>query len=57
VNGVIAEEISPLLSRMQDCENAAAMLRSELRALQSGMHQMRGGAETEIVAFHTLWQA
>ena len=23
----------------------------------TGMHQMRGGAETEIVAFHTLWQA
>jgi hypothetical protein len=34
VKGVIAEEVSPLLSRMQDCENAAAMLRSELRSLQ-----------------------
>jgi hypothetical protein len=34
VKGVIAEEVSPLLCRMQDCENAAALLRSELRALQ-----------------------
>lgn len=34
VKGVIAEEVSPLLCRLQDCENAAAMLRSELRALQ-----------------------
>ena len=34
VKSVIAEEVSPLLSRMQDCENAAALLRSELRALQ-----------------------
>jgi hypothetical protein len=34
VKAVIAEEVSPLLSRMQDCENAAAMLKSELRALQ-----------------------
>ena len=34
VRNVIAEEVSPLLSRMRDCENAAAMLRSELRALQ-----------------------
>jgi hypothetical protein len=34
VKSVIAEEVSPLLSRMQDCENAAAMLRTELRALQ-----------------------
>ena len=34
VQGVVAEEVSPLLCRMQDCENAAALLRSELRALQ-----------------------
>jgi hypothetical protein len=34
VKSVVAEEVSPLLCRMQDCENAAAMLRSELRALQ-----------------------
>jgi hypothetical protein len=34
VKGVIAEEVSPLLCRMQDCENAAAELRSQLRALQ-----------------------
>jgi hypothetical protein len=34
VRNVIAEEVSPLLCRMQDCENAAAMLKSELRALQ-----------------------
>jgi chromosome segregation ATPase len=34
VKSVIAEEVSPLLCRLQDCENAAAMLRSELRALQ-----------------------
>jgi hypothetical protein len=34
VKSVIAEEVSPLLCRMQDCENAAAMLKSELRALQ-----------------------
>jgi hypothetical protein len=35
VKSVIAEEVSPLLCRMQDCENAAATLRSELRALQN----------------------
>jgi hypothetical protein len=34
VKAVVAEEVSPLLCRMQDCENAAAMLKSELRALQ-----------------------
>jgi hypothetical protein len=34
VKSVVAEEASPLLCRMQDCENAAALLRSELRALQ-----------------------
>ena len=34
VKSVIAEEVSPLLLRMQDCENAASQLRSELRALQ-----------------------
>jgi hypothetical protein len=34
VKSVIAEEVSPLLSRMQDCENVAAMLKSELRGLQ-----------------------
>jgi hypothetical protein len=34
VKGVIAEETSPLLSRTLDCENAAMLLRSELRALQ-----------------------
>lgn len=34
VKGVIAEEVSPLLCRMQDCENEAAVLKSELRALQ-----------------------
>jgi hypothetical protein len=34
VRNVIAEEVSPLLCRLQDCENAAAMLKSELRALQ-----------------------
>ena len=34
VKGVVAEEVSPLLCRMQDCENAAMLLRSELRALQ-----------------------
>jgi hypothetical protein len=34
VRGVVAQEVSPLLLRMQDCENAAAMLKSELRALQ-----------------------
>jgi hypothetical protein len=34
VKGVIAEEVSPLLCRLQDCENAAAMLRSKLRSLQ-----------------------
>jgi hypothetical protein len=34
VKGVIAEEVSPLLCRLQDCENAAAMLRSQLRSLQ-----------------------
>jgi hypothetical protein len=34
VKSVVAEEAQPLLCRMQDCENAAAMLKSELRALQ-----------------------
>ena len=34
MKAVIAEEVEPLLCRMQDCENAAALLRSELRALQ-----------------------
>jgi hypothetical protein len=34
VRAVVAEEAQPLLCRMQDCENAAAMLKSELRALQ-----------------------
>ena len=34
VKSVVAEEVSPLLWRMQDCENAAMLLRSELRALQ-----------------------
>ena len=34
MKAVIAEEVEPLLCRMQDCENAAAMLKSELRALQ-----------------------
>jgi hypothetical protein len=34
VKRVIAEEAEPLLSRVQDFENAAACLRSELRALQ-----------------------
>jgi hypothetical protein len=34
VKGVVAEEVSPLLCRMQDCENSAALLRFELRALQ-----------------------
>jgi hypothetical protein len=34
VRNVIAEEVSPLFSRMRDCENAAAMVRSELRSLQ-----------------------
>jgi hypothetical protein len=34
VKAAISEETEPLLCRMQDCENAAAMLRSELRALQ-----------------------
>jgi hypothetical protein len=34
VRAVIAEEAEPVLMRMQDCENAAAMLRTELRALQ-----------------------
>jgi hypothetical protein len=34
VQAVIAEEVSPLLSRMATCESAAAMLRSQLRALQ-----------------------
>jgi hypothetical protein len=34
VKGVIAEEVSPLFCRLQDCENAAAMLRSQLRSLQ-----------------------
>jgi hypothetical protein len=34
VKGVIAEETTPLLARMLDCERAAAMLRADLRALQ-----------------------
>jgi hypothetical protein len=34
VKGVIAEETEPLLARLADCENAAAELRSQLRALQ-----------------------
>ena len=34
VKSVVAEEVSPLLWRLQDCENAAALLKSELRALQ-----------------------
>jgi hypothetical protein len=34
VKSVVAEEVSPLLCRIQDCENAAAMLKSELRVLQ-----------------------
>ena len=34
IKAVIAEEVSPLLCRMQDCENAAALLNTELRALQ-----------------------
>ena len=34
VKSVVAEEVSLLLLRLQDCENAAALLRSELRALQ-----------------------
>jgi len=35
VRAVVAEQAEPLLSHVQDLENAAAMLRSELRALQS----------------------
>ena len=34
VKAVIAEETEPLLARMLDCERAAAILRSDLRALQ-----------------------
>jgi hypothetical protein len=34
VKGVVSEEAEPLLSRVQDLENAAACLRSQLRALQ-----------------------
>jgi DNA repair exonuclease SbcCD ATPase subunit len=34
VKGVIAEEVSPLLARMEDCERAASHLKSQLRALQ-----------------------
>jgi hypothetical protein len=34
VKGVIAEETRPLLARMEDCERAAAHLKSQLRALQ-----------------------
>jgi hypothetical protein len=34
VKGVISEEAEPLLSRVHDLENAAACLRSQLRALQ-----------------------
>jgi hypothetical protein len=34
VGAVISEEVSPILARAEDCERAAAMLRSELRALQ-----------------------
>jgi hypothetical protein len=33
IKNVIAEEVSPLLCRMQDCENAAAHLKSQLRGL------------------------
>jgi hypothetical protein len=34
VKGVVSEETEPILCRLRDFENAAAMLRSELRALQ-----------------------
>ena len=34
MKAVIAEEVEPLFAHMRDCETAAAMLRSELRALQ-----------------------
>lgn len=34
IKAVIAEEVSPLLSRMEDCERAASHLKSQLRALQ-----------------------
>jgi hypothetical protein len=34
VRNVIAEEVSPLLARMEDCERAASHLKSQLRALQ-----------------------
>jgi hypothetical protein len=45
VRAVVAEEAQPLLCRMQDCENAAAMLKSELRALQySGRFGLCPGA-------------
>jgi hypothetical protein len=33
VKGVIAEEVSPLLARMEDCERAASHLKSQLRSL------------------------
>jgi hypothetical protein len=33
IKGVIAEEISPLLARMEDCERAASHLKSQLRSL------------------------
>jgi hypothetical protein len=33
IKAVVAEEISPILSRMLDCERAAAMLKSQLRSL------------------------
>jgi hypothetical protein len=34
IKAVVAEEISPILSRMLDCERAASQLKSQLRALQ-----------------------
>jgi hypothetical protein len=34
VKSVIEEETRPLLARIWDCEKAASMLRSDLRALQ-----------------------
>jgi hypothetical protein len=34
VGAVISEEVSPILARAEDCERAASLLRSELRALQ-----------------------
>jgi hypothetical protein len=33
VRNVVAEEVSPLLARMEDCERAAAHLKSQLRSL------------------------